>query len=322
MLGDTWEYTSLHRAARNNENPAVIETLLQAGAESNARDLWKYTPLHLAARFSDNAAVIEALLKGGAKLKARDGDKNTPLHEAARFNDNVAVIEVLLKAGANLKARNRGGATPLSLANEHNKNPAVRQVLLAVGDGRVGKQMAATRERKKSQSASGGWAALVAGVTGAAIGAAGGLDAATATELGTAIGGSVLAGEAGGGTGGGYSPTPTGADGSSSEFDTALRNMENSCGERYRSGFSDQDHGRFLLSGRFCPALCPQEGTQPAAARCPEARLRGVAESGPWSPGAPTSACWVRPAHLEVKGKQLIELKKSQGKLDKKSNGA
>ena len=46
-----------------------------------------------------------------------------------------------------------------------------------------------------------GWAALVAGVTGAAIGAAGGLDAATATELGAAIGGSVLAGEAGGSSG-------------------------------------------------------------------------------------------------------------------------
>ena len=44
-------------------------------------------------------------------------------------------------------------------------------------------------------------AALVAGVTGAAIASAGGLDTATATELGATIGGSVLAGEAVGSSG-------------------------------------------------------------------------------------------------------------------------
>ena len=54
---------------------------------------------------------------------------------------------------------------------------------------------------------------------------------------------------------GGYSSTPTSADRSSGDFDTALRNLESSCGERYWSGFSDQDHWRFFCLdtfGRYC----------------------------------------------------------------------
>ena len=198
--------TPLHWAARSNENPAVIETLLKAGANPNARDKDKETPLHLAAARNENPAVIETLLKAGAVLEARAKQKYTPLHLAAWFNENPAVIEALLKAGADLSALKDDGRTPLSLANEHNKNPSVRQVLLAGGAERVERQIAAARERRKSQSGGGeGWAALVAGVAGGAIASASGLDAATATEIGATIGGSVLAGEAVGSTGTGAS---------------------------------------------------------------------------------------------------------------------
>ena len=62
------------------------------------RNTW--TPLHLAAMANENPAVIETLLKAGAVLEARDKWKNTPLHYAARYNENPAVIETLLKAGA------------------------------------------------------------------------------------------------------------------------------------------------------------------------------------------------------------------------------
>lgn len=34
--------TSLHRAARNKKNPAEIEALLSAGADSNARVYWNF----------------------------------------------------------------------------------------------------------------------------------------------------------------------------------------------------------------------------------------------------------------------------------------
>ena len=92
---------------------------------------------------------------------------------------------------------NDDGRTPLFLANEHN-----RQVLLAAGAGRVESQMAAAKAQRKAPSGGGGgWAALVAGVAGGAMAAASGLDAATATELGATIAGSVLADEAVGSSG-------------------------------------------------------------------------------------------------------------------------
>ena len=194
---DCSKCTPLHRAAMHNENVAVIEALLKAGADVKARNKYKSTPLHRAAMHNENVAVIEALLKAGADPMARDKLKDTPLHDAARFNENPAVIEALLKAGADLSALNDDGRTPLSLANEHN-----RQVLLAAGAGRVESQMAAARARRKSQSdGGGGWAALVAGVAGGAMASASGLDAATATEIGATIAGSVLADEAVGSSG-------------------------------------------------------------------------------------------------------------------------
>ena len=90
------------------------------------------------------------------------------------------------------------GNTPLDEATESNENPAVAQVLR---DAMAKSNAHNTVKTKRSGGGGRGLAALVAGVTGGAIVAAGGLDAATATEIGATIGGSVLAGEAVGSSG-------------------------------------------------------------------------------------------------------------------------
>ena len=46
------------------ENPAVIEILLSAGADLEARDKNDYTPLHRAAGSNWNAAVTEGPNRG------------------------------------------------------------------------------------------------------------------------------------------------------------------------------------------------------------------------------------------------------------------
>ena len=146
--------------------------------------------------------IVTACLASGAVLMARDDGKNTPLHTAVRSTKNPAVIEALLAAGANLEALNENGRTPLQISTKDNENPDVREVLLAAGAGRVESQMAAAKAQRKAPSGGGeGWAALVAGVAGGAIASASGLDAATATELGATIAGSVLADEAVGSSG-------------------------------------------------------------------------------------------------------------------------
>ena len=91
--------TPLHWAAWINENPAVIEALLKAGAKVNAEDENGWTPLQIAASSNKNPAIVEALLKAGAKVNAKNDDGWTPLR-AAEFNKNPAVAEALRKAGA------------------------------------------------------------------------------------------------------------------------------------------------------------------------------------------------------------------------------
>ena len=116
--------TPLHRAARYNENPSVIQMLLDAGADLEARTEWKETPLHWAVEENTNLAVIQTLLDAGADLEARDRNENTVLHVVLltacdqynrmyRESHYTAVVQMLLDAGADPEARNAGDMTVL-----------------------------------------------------------------------------------------------------------------------------------------------------------------------------------------------------------------
>ena len=116
--------------ADSNNNRAVIEALLNGGAEPNAQTQSGWTPLHVAAGMNKNPAVIEALLNAGADLSARDANGRTPLHVAARMNENPWMIKALLNGGAEPNAQTQSGSTPLHVAAGMNKNPAVIEALL------------------------------------------------------------------------------------------------------------------------------------------------------------------------------------------------
>jgi ankyrin repeat protein len=108
--------TPLHLAAEVGDR-AVIEKLLQRGADANAVDLELETPLHAAVGhgFPSPLDVIDVLVHGGANVDSRDREGRTPLFLAACKGDDAAVAR-LLDHGADANAAADGGRTPLMCA--------------------------------------------------------------------------------------------------------------------------------------------------------------------------------------------------------------
>ena len=61
----------MHVATRRNKNPAVIEVLINRGADVNARDNNKQTPLYYATRRNENGAEVIEMLRSTANDKTR-----------------------------------------------------------------------------------------------------------------------------------------------------------------------------------------------------------------------------------------------------------
>lgn len=108
--------TLLHWTAKT-ERQAILQALIEHGANIEARDGDLRTPLHIAAK-SDAEGCIGALLKSGADIGAKDSLGDTPLHVAARRGCTRAVTKLLL-LGTDVNNRNRLGETPWTLAHRN-----------------------------------------------------------------------------------------------------------------------------------------------------------------------------------------------------------
>src|SRR5215467_6389382 len=106
--------TALHYAAYKDRND-VVQLLLAAGANVNAKDRFSCTPLHYAVRWGRNKAVAESLLGRKAKVNTKDICGETPLHWVAVFW-HKDVAELLLANKADVNAKTKNGDTPLHLA--------------------------------------------------------------------------------------------------------------------------------------------------------------------------------------------------------------
>lgn len=110
--------TLLHEASGQGR-AAIVELLLELGADSNAVDHFGHAPLYYAGNLcaaESGGDVVRALVEGGANVDAHDGAKRcTALHMAAR-RGHVRVAEALADCGAHIEARDSAGDTPLRRA--------------------------------------------------------------------------------------------------------------------------------------------------------------------------------------------------------------
>ncbi|KAK8175049.1 ankyrin repeat-containing domain protein [Phyllosticta citrichinensis] len=88
----------------------------------------KGSPLLVAARNSTDIVLLKSLLDFGAEVDARGTDSLTSLIHAAR-NDNASFALLLLEYGADINAASTTGATPLTTAITHNSHNVLRLVL-------------------------------------------------------------------------------------------------------------------------------------------------------------------------------------------------
>ena len=121
-----YDLTPLHLAANQNYNPAVIQALLDAGADPEAKEAGGRTPLHFAMGLG-NPVVIQALLEAGAYPDARDNRGQTPLHWVAKYyHGSPEAIRILLDNGADVNAMDYQDQRPLEVAISHHSQPIIQ----------------------------------------------------------------------------------------------------------------------------------------------------------------------------------------------------
>jgi len=124
--------TPLHLAA-HCRSPGIVASLLQAGADVNAKaEEGGFTPLHLAATRAARAVdMVAVLVAEGANLEAGDANGATPLHWAALLG-RLDTVQALLSHGAKPDAIDNRFATPFQYARLMSRGDVMR-VLRAAG---------------------------------------------------------------------------------------------------------------------------------------------------------------------------------------------
>ncbi|KAI9785422.1 MAG: hypothetical protein M1816_000437 [Peltula sp. TS41687] len=125
-IRDNTGATALHWVAlKGDEAPA--RSLLQAGANPNAKDLFSRTPLHEAAIYG-REIIIQLLLENGADVNAIDDKSRTPLHHAAT-EGHEKTVQLLLENGADVNAIDDESRTPLHHAATEGHGKTVQLLL-------------------------------------------------------------------------------------------------------------------------------------------------------------------------------------------------
>ncbi len=117
------------------ETAAIAKVLLEFGADPNLRDRTGRTALHHAVKMREAASVVQLLVRAGADVnaRARDIGESTPLLSAVEHyledkdhTETELVIRILVHLGADINAADSGGRTALAIAAAHNQPDLIR----------------------------------------------------------------------------------------------------------------------------------------------------------------------------------------------------
>ena len=124
--GDNKGGTALMWAAQGGHK-AVVQLLLEKGANVEAKNKYRETALHGAAR-GGHEAVVRLLLEKGADVEAKSKYGGTALDGAVRGR-HEAVVRLLLENGADVEAKSKYGGTALCGAVRGGHEAVVRLLL-------------------------------------------------------------------------------------------------------------------------------------------------------------------------------------------------
>lgn len=105
---------SIFHVASRYGHLAIVEKLLDYGADVNCLTIQGSTALHLACG-SGHTKVVERLIKSGAELNQKDGQSSTALHHAC-MGCYHECVQLLLNNGAEILVGDQTGRTPLFYA--------------------------------------------------------------------------------------------------------------------------------------------------------------------------------------------------------------
>jgi len=114
-------------AAAAEGHDALVDSLIQQGADVNLQGHNGWTALALAAQFG-HERVVELLLRRGAEVNLQDSQGGTALMFAmcsAKGSISSSIVKRLLNAGADVTARTKNGKTALQIAEDHGGESAV-----------------------------------------------------------------------------------------------------------------------------------------------------------------------------------------------------
>lgn len=123
---------ALHVAAREGCNE-VVSSLLEKGADKDARDIKGETPLGLAVE-SYRLNVVETLVAAGADVKIRSRLGGNRVLNWASTKGHVGIIQCVLRGGVDVDSCGRTGITALHRAARHDQAGAIAALLEAGAD--------------------------------------------------------------------------------------------------------------------------------------------------------------------------------------------